>query len=308
MSNTWAYIDNAPFTPRGILINSQCSGLVAYYRRQLFQKAMSVLEIHFPTAWDKDFLKSVLFVDGYMTVFPTLTYGVIGQPCSLAGYGLYYQPTRALVTNPLLNKTYDMEIGSRCELIKLTPDYCGLLDIVNDYSEQLALVNMAECVNMINSKTANIFFAGSKAEAESYKKASDEIMSGKPVVVMRNNLKSGVQEPFSGRVRENFILPELLESQRRIENNFATLIGLPNTNTDKKERMSIDEVNANNTETQSLMDMFMENLREGFDRVNKKYGAYLDRPLTVDWRIKPTPTPTQKEGGEDDDAKADSDV
>lgn len=302
MSNdlsTYSYIDHAPFTPRGVVTNTQTSGLVTYYRRYLFQKAVSVLKFTLPEYWDEDFFKAVLFCDGYECIFPTMTYGVVALPCTLSGYNLFYQPARAIVANPLLIRTYDMQIGRQCTLVKLTPDYFGIMDLVNDYAEQLALVNMAFCVNAINSHTANVFFADSKAEAASYEKAQDEVMSGKPFVVLRKNLKAGAAQPFAGRVRENFIIPELLAAQRRIENNFATAIGLPNTNIDKKERMSVDEVNANDIETQTLMSMYIDSIRKAFDQANEKYGRYMGTELKVDWRVKP------EEVNEDADSNTD---
>ena len=285
--STYSYIDSAPFTPRGHVTNTQTSGLVAYYRRYLFQKAVSVLKFTLPDYWDEDFFKAVLFANGYICIFPSLTYGVIAQPCTLAGYNLFYQPARAIVANPLLIRTYDMQIGQQCVLVKLTPDYMGILDLVNDYAEQLALINMALCVNAINSHTANVFFADSKAEAASYTKAQDDVMSGKPFVVLRKNLKAGAPQPFAGHVKDNFIIPELLEAQRRIENNFATAVGIPNTNTDKRERMSIDEVNANNTETETLMSMYVDSIRKAFKQANDKYSGYMGVKLSVQWRSTP---------------------
>lgn len=53
---------------------------------------------------------------------------------------------------------------------------------------------------------------------------------------------------------------------------FLTAIGIPNANTDKRERLITDEVNSNNIETMTLCDQWLENLQHGCKKVNKMFG------------------------------------
>ena len=69
---------------------------------------------------------------------------------------------------------------------------------------------------------------------------------------------------------------------------FDTDIGIPNANTDKRERLVTDEVNANNIETQSKCAMWLEELQESIKATNDMFG--LD--LSVEWRF-----PNAYEGG-----------
>ena len=62
-----------------------------------------------------------------------------------------------------------------------------------------------------------------------------------------------------------------------------TIIGIPNANTEKRERLISDEVNANNVETSILAAGWLENIRDGCKMVADMYGA----TITVDWRYKP---------------------
>ena len=50
------------------------------------------------------------------------------------------------------------------------------------------------------------------------------------------------------------------------------MIGIPNSNTDKKERMIVDEVNANNGRTHALCKLWLEHLEESFDKTRKLFG------------------------------------
>ena len=67
---------------------------------------------------------------------------------------------------------------------------------------------------------------------------------------------------------------------------FCTEIGIPNANTDKKERLITDEVNANNVETSTRCEMWLEEIRKGLTKANTKYKLN----LAVDWRVNPHET------------------
>jgi hypothetical protein len=70
---------------------------------------------------------------------------------------------------------------------------------------------------------------------------------------------------------------------RKIENQFNTEIGIPNANTDKRERLITDEVNSNNTETGLRAEMWLEELKAGVEKTN----AMFNLNLSVDWRKNP---------------------
>ena len=90
---------------------------------------------------------------------------------------------------------------------------------------------------------------------------------------------------------QNYISDKLLSDFRRIQNMFDTEIGIPNTNTEKKERMLADEVTINAVETASKVDLWLEELKDSCERANKMFG--LD--MSVEWRYRPQ----NVEGGDD---------
>ena len=85
-----------------------------------------------------------------------------------------------------------------------------------------------------------------------------------------------------------YISSDILSDMRKIEAMFDTDIGIPNANTDKRERLVTDEVNANNIETQSKCAMWLEELKDSIKATNEMFG--LD--ISVDWRF-----PEAFEGG-----------
>ena len=140
---------------------------------------------------------------------------------------------------------------------------------------------------MVNSKLGFAAGAHSKAAAESLKKMYDQLGDGNPAVVIGKNM-FGVDGkpawfPFVQNMKEQYIAPEILSDMRKIEAMFDTDIGIPNANTDKKERLVTDEVNANNVETATRCELWLESIKKGITKANEMFGL----TLAVDWRVNP---------------------
>jgi hypothetical protein len=216
------------------------TGVAHFFRRYLLQKAISVFEWHLPESWDRDYFLYILYCWGYLAIINTDKFGVIPQSCGLQGYNVFYRPTTAVITNPYLNGMKSLKIDKHCTLFKLQPDYGGIMDIVNYYADMMALCAETAGVNLLNSHLSYVFTATDKPAAESFKKLHDKVLSGEPSVVVDKNLfgADGKPEwqPFQQNVGQNYIVGDILTDMRKIENMFNTAIGIPNANTDKKER------------------------------------------------------------------------
>lgn len=263
------------------------SRLRRFFAKYLLQKAISVFKWTLPEEWDKDYFLYTLYCFGFICILDTDRYGVICQQCSPGGYNLYYRPSYVIVTNPLLKETLTRKIGIDCVVMKLQPDYSSIMDIVSYYADQMALASEAMGINLVNIKTGTVFGAESKAQAETYKKMYDNLSEGDPAVVIGKNLLNddGTPNwfPFTQHVKESYVVSDLLSDMRKIEALFDTEIGIPNANTDKRERLISDEVNANNVETATRCELWLETLRKGIDQANSMYNL----SLSVDWRVNP---------------------
>lgn len=276
---------------RPFKVFTQDNGLAWYYQRYLLQKAMSVFEWDLPENWTKyrgkDYFLYCLYCFGFVAVVNTDKFGVIPQGCTLGGYGVFYEPKWAVIANPLLRGVLRPKIGKECELIKLQPDYGGIMDIVYQYAEQMALASQAVSVNLINSKFAFLFGADNNASAQSLKKMYEEITSGQPAVVADKKLLRNDGTPawqlFVQNLKQQYIASDILSDMKKIEAEFDTRIGIPNANTDKRERLITDEVNSNNAGTNALASQWKTSLDDSIERVNKLFGDSC-KPLAVRWR------------------------
>ena len=260
------------------------NNLAFMFARYLLQKAISVFEWQLPPLWNRDYFLYVLYCFGFETIVNTDRFGVIPQQCGLMGYDVFYQPTNCIVTNPLLTGMLQPRIDRDCVLLKLQPDYGGVMDIVFYYAGLLAQAATAAGVNFANSKTAAVFFTDKKSVADAYKKAYDAVANGQPMVVLGkgalNDEGMPAWETFTRDVKQSYIASDLISDMRKIEAEYDTRIGIPNANTDKRERLITDEVNANNVDTYSMCALWLEQLQDGCRKARDMFGIN----ISVDWR------------------------
>lgn len=259
----------------------------AFFRRYFFQRASSVFKFKLPETWPLNYFLLVLYAYGNAAIFKTDRYGVIFSQCGFEGYNVFYQPTHCVISNPAIRYERPLQIGRDCVHVHLMPDYGSILDIIYYYADLMALCCETLETNLANSKLAYVFMAGNRANAESMKKMYDQIMRGETAVVIDKQLVKEDGTPnwqyFTQNLSANFITPDVLETMRKIQNMFDTEIGVPNANTEKKERQIVDEVNANNAETFTKCELWMQELKKQFDDAQRLFPE-LRGKLSVEWR------------------------
>lgn len=281
-------------------VQGQDNMAVEYYRNELLNKLMGRLKLTgIPDYWDEGFVLSTLLLHGYFAVLKTQELGVIPMNCSVSGQNWCYRPTMALFANPALSSVTERLIynnvyknpeaqkvvgdASRwCVLVSLTWNHKGLIEKLDRYAYLLAQCDAAMAVNLMNSKTTLIYAAGDTKEAAEYKKVNDQINSGKPAVFVNRNLLNGKNNAMfiTTPAKQNFIGPDVMDLKRSIVNEFLTEIGVNNANTDKKERLNKDEVNANNGEISLNVNQWMKCVNDDFAIVKDLFGLDLKLELT----------------------------
>ena len=260
------------------------TNLTSYFRRYLLQKTFAVFKWTMPEWWNQDFFRYVLYNLGYITIVNTDAFGVIPTISGLRGYNVFYAPTHAIITNPLIRGILEPEIGTDCTVIKLTPDYCGILDLVQYYANLMALAGEAAGMNLINSKLGYLAAARSKTMAEAIKKAFDQIQAGNPLVAYDERYKpaegdrTSMLDFFTQNLQQNFIAPDIMSVIRDLEAEYSRRIGLYTVNSAKKERMITDETNQDST--YAMAEGWLESLQRGCREASDMFGI----ELSVDWR------------------------
>lgn len=279
---------NSSFSPSTVHVAN--TSLQQYFVRYLLQKWISVYKADLPEGWNMNYFMFTLFIRGHIAVIETDKFGVIPQDCTLTGYDVQYQPTHVLISNPHLRGYLMPRIGEQCTLIRLMPDYAGIMDKVYFYADQMALAAESIGINFMNTHTGIIFPAANKAQAEAYKKMYDRVAGGEPAVVIGKELFSEIDgelkptwAPFVQNLQQQYIVDKLVNDLRSIENDFCTEIGIPNANLQKKERMNTMEVNRNSIEVYSVAGQCLELMRDGCRQARDMFGIDLD----MNWRYQP---------------------
>lgn len=268
---------NSSYSPS--TLHTKNTQMFTFFKKYLLEKVMSVFEFELPEMWDKNYFLYSLFLNGYLAIVNTDKFGVICQHCGLRGYNIYYNPTHAIIVNPLLTGILEPKIGTQCSLIRLQPNYSGVSDIVNYYADNMAMTAETCEMNIMNSKLSFLFAVRGKSQAESMKKILDQVMRGELGVFYDEKLKMGNDNNpldfFNNDLKKNFIAPELQDTLRRWEEMFCNEVGIPNIRSDKKERMIVDEVNSNNIECFTKAELWLETLKEGVEQTNKMFNLDL---------------------------------
>lgn len=260
-----------------------------YWFRSLLQKIDSSLIFSgIPDGWSDDFFHLCLWAFGFVAVFKTNRSdlknfgegGILFQPCTISGFDFYYQPEKCLVSNPKYTKEFT--IGKDAELLKLTPDFCGIFDIIDYYATKLAEISKGIDQGLINTKMPVILSASNDAQAETLKKIYDKVQAGDSLVVYKDTEIGDeimpTKEPFevwNQDFRQTYIVHNLLEDMQLILDSFYVEIGLP-VAIEKKERLVTSEADFASAQSQARISCWVQTLNESFEKINKTFGLRLE--------------------------------
>lgn len=262
---------NGTRTPTGTVQYDQTT---AYFWRCLYHRLLSNIRFNLPSWWNPNYFKNVLYGVGFIGVVKTSEYGVIPQICSVSGYGLYLEPNRVLVAQPLVK--FEGKRGVDCEIIRIAPDWCGVLDIVDHYAFLMAQCYTSVNVALINSRAGIIGYAKNKQASETLKYIAEQISSGEAVVVADKEVKpdglNGEDPIFTHAFdpANNYISDKLLTDLTTILNQFDREIGIPIID-DKKERRIETEVNTMISDSGCRMRTWEECLHDSIAATEKVF-------------------------------------
>lgn len=269
----------------------------AYWQRSLFQRAISTIKFTgLPDTWEasaKDFFYWCVFSYGFVGVFNTEQFGLTFQPGSTKGYDLYYQPVYFKFANRRFsdaNVPTEYEIHKDCEVIKLTPDWKGIWDIIDYYALLLSQLDSGINQSIVNSKFAWLLGAKNKAAAEALKKALDKINSGDACVVLDNSLlqqdPQSKEDPWSflerTSIKNSYITTDQLMDRSTLLSNFDAEIGIRSVPYQKKERLVTAEAESREQDSTARLMVWKATLDSSLKLVNKMFETNIKAELAYE--------------------------
>lgn len=287
-----------------------------FWVRSLFHRAQSSIIFDLPDKWQGeklDFWYYILFKYGYFTITDLTArdemelkqIGLCFSPVGLTGYNFYYQPTIAVLSNPTLAKgSYELKINEECALVKLTPDYMGIWDIIEFYADKLSNLDNAINMSIINNKLAFVLAGKTKAAVAALKKMIDKINAGNPTVFVDGRLtddSASKDSPFQfwerPNLKQSYLTSDQLADLHTILNDFDAEVGIPTSPYMKKERETDYESRSKYADGMARALTWERCLNASLENVKQLYPE-LDISFKMRWKI-------EQEGGINESSQSD---
>lgn len=264
------------------LVHSQIGNYKTYlmYRRQCLTLAENVFEFkNLPNFIDTAYLNKILLREGAIVFFRDEVMGLVALPFNVLGtLDVYGRPNNLIAYS---KNGYRRRL-SKDEFVIMYDNngrYPLILDILQ-YAERLALATRTIDINITQQRTPRFW----KCKTENERTVRDIInnVDANPdtVLTYKDIDLDDIQivlEPAP------YVADKLNLDKEKIWNEFLRLIGIANTNFQKKERNIKDEVLASQGGTIASRFSRFEPRKKAVDEINKKFADILENPIEVNY-------------------------
>lgn len=129
-------------------------------------------------------------------------------------------------------------------------------------------------VNLNHSKTPYVI-SGSKEQMLTMKNILEQV-TGNSIAIIVDKSLSDLASLDLKQTGVMYIGDKLLDAYDRLEDKLLTFLGINNTNTTKRERLVVDEVNSNNDEIENNLDTFFTTRKKAVEEINEKFGLKIE--------------------------------
>ena len=214
-------------------------------------------------------IEKPLIEHGYSFFYNDPDYGYVCLPCTITGFNIYNEPTRVQINNQIIHRSMDIDEG----VLILNNDLrTGLYPIIVNYASRLTEIETSINTNIFQQKFPFIVEC-SKDNEYSVRQMLKNIHENEPYILVKKKLD--LMDIKIDDLSVPYVADKLLEDRKKIENELLTLFGLNNV-IDKKERLIVDEANANNDYINRNVDLLYKNRKQACDEINKKFGLNIN--------------------------------
>ena len=242
-----------------------------YYLR-LNLLARSVFEWHnLPNNISEKWIERYLFNEGQCVFFEDEALGFTVAKCTPSGNVNHYnEPTIIQIdsTEPMLSGK-KRENFVNCVVIQNNDLVIPTMPTIKLYAYRLADITRTSDINISAQKTP-IMITGTSKKILSLKTMFRQVQNNEKVVYVDS--EGGI--PNSVNVFKTdapVVFPELRAEKNHIWCEVMTFLGINNANTDKRERLVDDEVQANNEQIQLSAYVMLKARQEACERINKMF-------------------------------------
>lgn len=223
---------------------------------------------------DERHIENLLFDLGDNIWFEDSDYGVMCLQGQGKGVNVYNEPTSFLVTGFNYSKEVPADKCVRMENNKLR---MPTADVIKYFVNQLYEIVRTRDTNVKTLKMPFVMWTNDSkvlSAKEMIKQINDNafVVVADPRIMEKDCLQviqTGAK-PFTN---------ELTDLYHDVLNEALTYLGINNANTDKRERLNGDEVNANNQLIECCAQMFLESRQRAVKKINDMFGTNISVKL-----------------------------
>ena len=259
------------------------------YRRQLMGKCISRFTWEgLPNGIDPRFIETTIFNNGYSVFYyDTFFEMFMAMPATISGpLDIQDNPTGYQVTR---NGVYSRDVrASESVCIWGNQIRVPEIDVVISYAARLAQIDRTIEIDLLNERNPMIV-ACSQDQRLTVQNLISKIYDGEPVVwgtenLAVDNLASMIgvfplnQNAGSGAVSSI----KHMESKAKIWGEALTMLGIMNVNSEKRERMVVEEAAGNSGQVLASRESFMKPRQLACEQINEKFGLQVSCEWAVD--------------------------
>lgn len=233
--------------------------------------ALSIFEWEgFPESCNTRFLEKTLFDVGQAVFFDKKELGKIFSKVTDSNTINHYdEPTEYIADSVSFHEHLKPD---ECVIIRNNIESIPTCEIIEEFSYRLWELQRSIDVNIKAMKTP-VLIIGDDKSMLSLKNLYMKYEGNEPVIYGDKNLTKSIEEKFKVlKTDAPFVADKLIQCKHEIMNECLSFLGLNNANTDKKERLITDEVNANNEMIEMFLWVMLNTRMEACKEIKKKFG------------------------------------
>lgn len=248
-----------------------------FYRLMLLSKAKFKWK-NLPNGIDEKWIEKYLFSHGYCMFYKDPNNGLMVTRCTPKGMNYYDEPIDLVPYGVGLEHT-PYKNGVDAILIRNNDECIPTSNTIQMFAYRLAEVTRTIDVNINNMKMPYIIRCNPKTKL-TLKQVINSRNDNEPVIFADKNLDTEDMQVL--KTDAPIVFPQLQTYKMSVWNECLSFLGINNANTDKRERLVDDEVNANNAQISLSAEVALKSRELACEQINKMFGTNISVELRAD--------------------------
>lgn len=240
-----------------------------YYRLSLLARSVFKWK-NLPNGMDEKWIERFLFEHGKCVFFRDPMRGFMVAQCAEDGSLNNYGETVTVTPCGVDVESRPLTVGKECVLIRNNDEDMPTSFPVKLFAYRLAELTRTIDINVHAQKTPVLLLTSEKQRL-TMKNLYAQWNGFEPVIYGDKNLDT--ENIRSIKTDAPIVFPQLQNQKQTLWNECLTFLGINNANTDKRERLIIDEVEANNTHIDLSAECLLKARQRAAEEINRVFGT-----------------------------------